>query len=190
MVALAVGAACWSGCGRGDAGPATTAAALERFDPRPALPSGWRRVVNARAGFSVGVPPGWRATGVRATLVRSRDGAVSVGISADRSDDGQSSDSLPEYARRTLRALGGYRGLRVGTASRLSGTRYPTATARARGTFVATGVPQDILAAAIRRPGRVTFTMVFFRNARTRAAAYRPAIAGMIRSFSAQPPTF
>ena len=181
-----------AGCGGGGGDRTTTTSPPQTAKPRPPLPRGWHRVVNPRGGFSLGLPAGWTArNGQGSTVVRSPDGSVSAGVSADRSTDGQSSSPLGSYARRTARELEGrYRGLRVGPARPVPGAAYPTATVTATGTFRATGVRQEIVVAVVRQPGQVTFSLVFFRNARVPGAAHAPVIGRIIRSFRAQPPEF
>lgn len=193
MRGIPVLAACLAliaGCGGGST-QTTRTARPETFDRRPPLPDGWRRVVNVSGGFSFGLPPGWRATSRGGTtLVRSGDGALSASIVADRSDEGRATGGLPGYAGTTIRALSGYRGLRARRPVTLRHARYPTVTVRASGTYVQTGVRQDILLAAIRRPGQVTYSLLFFRNARTDASLYAPAVRGIIRSLRGRPPRF
>jgi hypothetical protein len=187
VAALAVGGA--GGCGGSSGGGGATATTPpERADRRPALPRGWRRVVNLRAGFSVGIPPGWTARGGRgATLVRSADRGLAVSIAADRGTQGQ---SLPpdRYARRTLEALPGYRGLRIGPTRPVREAHYPAAAVTATGTYRPTRVRQAISAIALHRPGIATFTLLVFRNARVPAAVYARAVDEMVRSFRSQPP--
>jgi hypothetical protein len=145
-------------------------------------------VVNPRAGFTLGLPPGWTAQGARgATLVRSGDRLLAVSIGADRSPDGR---NLPPatYARRTATQLPGYRGLRVGRPRALRGARYPGAEVSATGTFARTRVRQAIRVVAMRRNRQVTYSLLVFRTARAPESLYRAAIAGMIRTFRARPP--
>ena len=182
-------AALVGGCEDGDS-PQQTPRPAEPADRRPALPPGWRRVINQRAGFSVGLPPGWTERGAqRTTLVRSGDRAVAAGIAADRSGDGRFL-SLETYAERTVKRLPGYRDLRPGRVQRLRQTRYPTVTITATGTFRRTGVRQVVLLAAIRRPRTATFTLTFFRSTGSPSLLYAAAIEAMIRSFRAQAPEF
>jgi hypothetical protein len=175
------------GCGDDDPAPVSTTP-QERADRRAPLPRGWDRVVNRRAGFSLGIPPGWRARGARgATLVRSGDGLLAVSIAADRSTDGR--DLPPDvYVRRTANALEGYRALRVGRPRPLRGARYPGATVTASGVFARTNLRQAIQVSALRRRGQVTYTLISFRTDRAPAARYRAAIRGMLRTFRAAPP--
>jgi hypothetical protein len=146
--------------------------------------------VNRRAGFSVGLPPGWVARGTGgSTLVRSGDRRLAISISADRSIDGRRL-APGAYARRTLRGLVGYGRLRVGRPRPVPGARYPAASVSARGTFRPRRLRQAIRAVAMRRRRQVTYALMFFRSASAPAGLYAPAVAGMIRSFRAQPPEF
>lgn len=182
--AVAVAAGC------GDGKRAASTAPEEKADAPAKLPAGWTRVVNKRAGFTIGLPPGWIARGSRGTtLVRSFDGAVAAGISADRSDVALT-QPLPAYARATFAGLRGYGRLVPGRPVPVKGAQYPTLRVSASGTFARTKVPQAITLYAIRRPGQVTYSLLFFRNAKSPAAVYTPAIAGMVRTLRATPPEF
>jgi hypothetical protein len=145
-------------------------------------------VVNPRAGFSLGIPPGWTASGARgATLVRSGDRLLAVSITADRSPEGR--ELPPElYVRRIARGLAGYRGLRTGRPRPVRGGRYPGALVDATGTFARTRVRQAIRVIALRRRGQVTYSLLFFRTARAPARLYGAAMAGMVRTFRGAPP--
>jgi hypothetical protein len=182
---LVVCVAAFVGCGGSDS-PSEPAGPPERDDPAARLPSGWQRVVNRRAGFTVGIPPGWTARGARgATLVRSGDRLLAVSISADRSPEGQ--DLRPTaYVERLVKALPGYRRLRPGRPRPVSVAHYPGAFVFATGTFARTRVAQAIQAVALQRRGQVTYTLLFFRTARAPGALYRPAVAGMLRTFRAR----
>jgi hypothetical protein len=159
-------------------------------DARAALPAGWQRVVNTRAGFNVGIPPGWQARGGQGTtIVRSSDGALAAAITADRSGDGLSL-GLAQYLRRTAATLSGYRGLRLGAVTPIVATRYPTAAISARGTFTSTRVRQAILLIGIKRRGDATYTLLFFRSASVPATRYAALIEAMVRSLRAQPPEY
>jgi hypothetical protein len=183
------GAACAAVLGAcGGSGEPAPTVAQERADRSAALPAGWQRVVNSRAGFTLGIPPGWTAQGAQgATLVRSGDRLLAVSIGADRSPDGR---DLPpaSYARRTATQLPGYRGLQVGRPRALRGARYPGAEVSATGTFARTRVRQAIRVVALRHGRQVTYSLLVFRTASAPASLYRAAIAGMIRTFRARPP--
>jgi hypothetical protein len=177
------------GCG-GSASPRPPepAARPETNDRAARLPSGWKRLVNRPAGFSVGIPPGWTGRGARgATLVRSGDRLLAVSITADRSPDGRELRPTT-YAQRLIEALPGYRSLKVARPAPAAGSRYASGSVSATGTFKRTHVRQVIRAVALQRRGQATYALVFFRTASSPAALYRPAITGMIRTFRARAP--
>jgi hypothetical protein len=186
-MAMAACAGTVAGCGDSDS-PSPPPGPPERDDPAARLPAGWKRVVNSRAGFTVGIPPGWTARGSRgATLVRSGDQLLAISISADRSPEGQ--DLRPvNYAERLARALPGYRSLRVGRPRPVTIARYPGSFVFATGVFRRTRVLQAIQAVALQRRGQVTYALVFFRTAHAVGAIYRPAVTGMLRTFRARSP--
>ena len=184
-------AALAAGCGNDSVQTASAPKApAETRDTPPKLPSGWRRVVNLRAGFSVGIPPGWTARGAAgSTLVRSSDRALALTITADRSDDGRESDPK-QYAARLVPQFPRYRKLQTGLAKPVKRTRYPTASVTASGVYSPTGVRQAIVVFAISRPHRVMYTISVFRAASTRAARYDKLLETLVRSFSAGPPQY
>jgi hypothetical protein len=147
-------------------------------------------VSNTRAGFSVGIPPGWTAKGTKdTTLIRSRDRALAVAISANRNDDGR--EASPEaYAQRIATSLPGYRRLLTGKTEKVRNARYPTASVTASGTLARTGVRQAITIFAISRPHRVMYTIAVFRSAGTPASRYAPLLETLVRSFTASPPEY
>jgi len=189
-VVVVIGVAAFAaGCG-GSGGQKTAASAPARgatVDRRPPLPRGWRRVVNLRSGFNLGIPPGWTARGVRgATLVRSRDRGLAVSIAADYGQQGQAL-APARYAAATLRALRGYRPLRLGSARPVRGTRFAAASVTATGVYAPTGVRQAVRAIALQRRGVVTFSLLVFRNVRVAERVYRRALDEIVRTFRAQP---
>jgi hypothetical protein len=186
---VAAGAGAGAGCGESDTPKAPEPPPRPETNDRPArLPDDWRRLVNRRAGFSVGIPPGWKGRGAQgATLVRSGDHLLAVSITADRSSDGRVLRPT-NYAERLVMALPGYRKRKVGRPVPVRGARYPGASVAATGTFERTRVRQAMRAVALQRRGQVTYALVFFRTARSPAALYRPAITGMIRTFRARAP--
>jgi hypothetical protein len=184
-------AAAPAGCG-GSSSPSSssghTSTVAERADPPAALLRGWTRLVNNTAGFSLSLPPGWTSRGSTggSTLLRSRDRALAVAVSADRSHDG-AGDPPTTYLDRTVRNLAGYRGLRAGAAVTVRGLQYPAARVTATGTFTRTRVRQAITLYALHRPGRVTYTLAVFRSAAIPAARYAPYLQVMLRSFRGGP---
>jgi hypothetical protein len=181
-------AALVAGCGDdGAKSPGATKGPPETTDKSPRLPPRWRRVVNLRAGFTVGIPPGWTARGsTGTTLVRSNDRALGLTIDADRGDEGREL-SPRQYAARVASQLRDLRRLRTGTPKPVRGMRYPTASVTASGTSISTGVPQAIVVYALSRPQRVTYSFVVFRSARTPASRYQKLLDTLLRSFTAKP---
>jgi hypothetical protein len=181
-------AALTAGCGNESVPkPAAPKAPAESRDAPPKLPRGWRRVVNLRAGFSVGIPPGWTARGeTGGTLVRSSDHALTIDIASDRSDGGRESGPR-EYVARLVPTFPRFHKLQVGAARPVRRMRYPTATVTASGVYSPTGVRQAILVFAISRPHRVMYTISVFRAASTRASRYKQLLEALVRSFSAAP---
>jgi hypothetical protein len=187
LACAALAAGCGNDSVQTSSAPKTPA---ETRDTPPKLPSGWRRVVNLRAGFSVGIPPGWSARGAAgSTLVRSRDRALALTVTADRSEDGREADPK-QYAARLVPQFPRYRNLQVGLAKPVKRTRYPTAGVSASGVYGPTGVRQAILVFAISRPHRVMYTISVFRSASTRASRYDKLLETLVRSFSASPPQY
>ena len=184
-VVVVIGVAAFAaGCG-GSGGQKTAASAPARgatVDRRPPLPRG-----NLRSGFNLAIPPGWTARGVRgATLVRSRDRGLAVSIAADYGQEGETL-APGRYAAATLRALRGYRRLRLGSARPVRGTRFAAASVTATGVYAPTGVGQALRAIALQRRGVVTFSLLVFRNVRVAERVYRRALDEMVRTFRAQP---
>ena len=179
-------AAAPAGCGgSSSSGDAST---RETTDPPARVLRGWKRLINHTAGFSLSLPPGWttRRSGEGSTLVRSKDRALAVAVSADRSGDGVN-DSAKTYLERTLRNLHGYRHLRSGGAAPVRGLRYPAARLTATGTFARTRVRQAITLYALHRPGLAIYTLAVFRSAATPAARYDPYLRVVLRSFRGRP---
>jgi hypothetical protein len=179
------------GCGDDDE-PARTGPdpAGERAHRPSKPPPGWRTVRNARAGFTLPVPPTWSARKRGpATLIRSDDQLVSVTVAADRTGDGR---RLParRFARLTIESLPGFKGKLARGTRAIRDTPYDAARADGRGRVQTSRVPQRITIAAFRRPGRVTYTVSVFRNARVRPRFNEPVIRRMLRGFRAQPPDF
>lgn len=176
-----------SGCGDGAADDDRRAES-EPVD-RPALPpAGWRTVRNAAGGFNVSVPKRWSAaTKGDSSIIRSDDRLVSVRIGADRSASGR---DLPaeRYARETIRSLPGFEGRIRRRAGRVRGSPYASARVEAAGRVRASRVRQRITVATFRRPGRVTYSAIVFRNATVRPRFNDRRIDRLLRSFRAEKP--
>ena len=176
-----------AGCG-GSSADHRDPASRETVDAPARLPPTWRRHLDARIGFTLGLPPGWSwQPGANATRVRSPDRHLALSVSADRGSDGRS-DPPDDYVRQTVANLSGYGSLRVGPLQGLKGLAYPAATITATGLFVKTGVRQQIQLFALRRPGLVTYLIAVFRDASVPASRYAASLERIVRSFRARPP--
>ena len=184
----AVACAATAGCGDAKKAADRPAASRETADRPAPLPRGWRRIVDTRAGFTLGLPPGWTVqVGPPATRARAPGGAVALSVSADRSADGRN-DSPQEYLRQAVANLKGYRGLHVGPLGPLKGYAYPAAGTTAAGVFVQTGVRQQIQLYALRRRGLVTYVIAVFRNADIPASRHAASLDRIVHSLRARPP--
>jgi hypothetical protein len=181
----ALAAACLLASGCGDDDPSRAETVVPPASDRPLhirVPAGWRPVSNSAEGFAFGLPPSWTVTPAKGTtIVRSADGALALAISTDRSQEGLTTP-LPIYARRTLLALPGYRGLRLAAAPRVTLPGYAIAAAGARGTLIRTGVRQAIELVALRRAGEATLSVASFRSARVARARYADVMAQLLRT--------
>jgi len=162
--------------------------ATEQSDRPAKPPRGWHTVANRRAGFTLSVPPGW-ATRTRksATLIRSNDRLVAVTVAADRSEDGRTTRPR-QYARRTFRALPGFRKMRAAPARRVRGSPYRSARVDGAGTLAKTRQRQRITVAAYHRPRRATYTVVAFAARIGGVPAYAGALRTILASLRAQRP--
>lgn len=162
--------------------------ATERTDPPAKPPPGWRTFANRRAGFTISVPPGWpaRARG-SATLIRSSDRLVAVSVAADRSEPARTT-TPQQYARRTFRALPGFRNLKMQRAREVARSPYMSARVDGAGTLANRKQRQRITVAAFRRPRRVTYTVVAFSAPAGGRAAHSREITALLASLRARRP--
>jgi hypothetical protein len=182
-LALAV-ALLFGGCG--DEGAEAPARPTQLADPLPRLPGDWKREVNRRAGFAIGVPPGWSARGRRrSSLFRSRDLLVAVSVSADRSREGLAVP-LEEFAARVADALGGFKRLRT-ERPRPFRARYEAVAVPGRGKSAKSDVPQNLLVVVERDEGVATYTALVARNAKRGARPHREEVGRMVRSLRSRP---
>lgn len=174
-----------AGCGeRGEPEPATSPA--ETVDPLPELPRKWSRHVNRRAGFAIGLPPGWNARDRRrSSLLRSPDHLAAVTVSADRTDGGLALP-LDEFATRVTDALKGFRRLKT-EPPRPFRVRYDAVAVAGSGDAKG-GVPQRVLVVVERRAGVATYTAVVAANAKRATGHHRDEIRRVLRSLRGRPP--
>jgi hypothetical protein len=169
-------------------GPDSAHVRVAPAGPQPPLPQGWRRVRDAQAGFSVGLPPGWSSRRSDGTLVlRSRDRTLAIAVGADRSPPGKVA-APHTYAGEAISSLKGYRGLRASTARPLQEAPYPGALATATGTYADTGVRQAITLVALQRRGDATFTLLAFRSAQSPRSPARRVVEEVVDTLHAERP--
>lgn len=163
---------------------------VERGDRPAELPKGWRRVTAHRAGFTVGMPPGWSASKrAQGTLLRSDDKLVALTLGADRTEVGRGKDPAA-YAEETFTSLSGFRDLEIAERGEVEGSPYGTALVEGRGVLEPGGREQLISVAAIQRPGQVTFTAVAFVNARVLPRLHARDLDRILASLRARTPQF
>jgi hypothetical protein len=185
---LAVALVAGIGCDEEEKFAGSPDPAEERSDPPAKPPPGWRTFSNRRAGFTLSVPPGWPARARKsATLIRSSDRLVSVTVAADRSEPGRTT-APHEYARRTFRALPGFRDLKAGAPRKVDESPYPSARVNGVGTLADRRQRQRITVAAFRRPQRVTYTVVAFSARLGRAPAHAGELELLLASLRARRP--
>ena len=177
-----------TGCGEDEKFAGSPDPSTERSDPPAKPPPGWRTFSNRRAGFTVSVPPGWPARARRsATLIRSSDRLLAVTVAADRSESARTTPPR-EYARRTFRALPGFRNLQAGAPRKVRRSPYPSARVSGMGTLTDRRQRQRITVAAFSRPRRVTFTVVAFSARVGRTPAYAEELELLLASLRARRP--
>ena len=177
-----------AGCSDDEEGEITSVG-VERRDPPAEPPLGWRTVSNPRAGFTIAAPTTWTDTSTRGrTVIRSDDRLVAVSISADRTAAGRQL-SARRYARRTIRTVPRFAGIVDKRIAPVRGAKYENALLTATGTVSPSNLSQRISVAIFRRPGRVTYGVLVFRNAGVKPQFNDRTINLMLRSFRAQPPS-
>jgi hypothetical protein len=187
---LAAAAPALVACGGDEPAERGSDPAAEPSDPPANPPAGWRTVRNERAGFTVSVPRTWSARKKGpATLIRSDDQLVSVTVAADRTVRERVAEP-GAFARQTIKNLPGFKGRVSKLTPPVRRSPYRSARADARGRLRTSQVPQRITAVVFQRPGRVTYEVLVFRNARVRPRFNDPVVERMLRSFRAQAPDF
>jgi hypothetical protein len=162
--------------------------AEERADRPVVPPPGWRSLANERAGFTIPVPRSWTArTKAGATLIRSPDRFAVVTVAVDRGHAGRVTPPR-RYARRTIAALPGFEGTLEPRTGRVRGSPYRNARADASGSLRTSRAPQRISVVAFQRPGRVTYAVLAFRNARVARPRSERVIGRMLRGLRGRPP--
>ena len=163
------------------------------------LPKGWKTSVNKAAGFSIGLPPGWRSTpteGGQGSIVVSPDDLITLTITADRTS-GALALPLEEFASPTAEALGSdvvgkdrFEDLVVSKAAPFNiGHGYEAAGVRATGTSARTGVKELIFVVVVRRPDDAAYVVISRENAKRQSqVATRDDVKSIIRSLRGRRP--
>jgi hypothetical protein len=173
------------GCGGDDDGPEPPQHRAETVDKLPKLPAGWHKYVNHRAGFAIGMAPGWRAErDGTSTLLRSPDRLVAISISADRTAEAVEFP-LDDYAEQALEALPRFDHLKSGKAH-LFKAHYQAeavnATGRSHG-----GVRQQLTFIAMRRKDLATYAVLVARNAERDTRFYEREALRIVRTLRGRP---
>ncbi len=186
----AIAAAAFAGCGSGSDEVTSTQRTVAETPQKPAhIPKSWRREVDRRRGFSVGVPPGWKLTQRGASvLFRSPDHLLAMSLSADR-NEAAFGMAPAQFARRALASLPGYRQrLKAGQPRPIGATPLQTAAVRAEGTAKGSGVRQKVEFVVLRRDRQVNFTAVVAANAKQTPGAEIDLARRVLRSVRDEPP--
>lgn len=188
-----------AGCGE-DAEPERSEgeppAPVETVDRPAPLPEDWRRVTNGSAGFTVGLPPGWREgaqKSAQGSVLTSPDALAAVTINVDRSA-GALALEPEDFAARTAEALGGAeagRGglsdLRVGEPERIDHP-YDAALVGATGVSSASGERERVEVAVLRRPELAVYVLIARSSAEAESQFTDPGIiAEIIASLRGRP---
>lgn len=138
--------------------------------------------MDVRAGYSLGIPPGWRAQDRGAsTLIRAPDHLVAVSIAADRTADALAVPA-DQFAAQVLAALPYRPRLDPGPAHRFGGTPLDGFSTDAASTQAASGVEQRVTVVVLRHDGYVNYTVVVAANAGRTPAAERAQALAMVRT--------
>jgi hypothetical protein len=161
-----------AGCGGDDSSSTTTTTPKpppkETREPLPERPQEWKPYVNARGGYALLLPRGWKAAadGPR-TLIRSFDRLVAISIAPDRSP-AAAATAAEDYAAATADGLRGFEGGFDVKGVRPLDRRYEAievfGTGRSRD-----GVDQRASVIVLRRDEIATITVVLAANAKPAA---------------------
>ena len=167
------------GCGGGSGSITTTGSvgAEETAQKLPKLPPGWRAHRDAKVGYAIGLPPGWKVTSLRrGVLIRSPDHLVAVTLAADRAPS--VFETSPE--KFAGQALGGLPGFKVpldpGGVRPFEGTPLKAVQASASGSQ-ARGLTEHATLVVARRDHLVNYTVAVLANARQPGASVDRAVA-------------
>jgi hypothetical protein len=179
-------AALIAGCGGGGDG-SPPPRPVEKADAAAKLPAGWRTEVNRQAGFTIGVPPVWKAevsNGI-STQLTSPDKQVAIRVSADRTDEALAL-ALDRNAADTASGLQGFSDLKLIGSPAPYPHRYEGASVEAKGTLAATGVPELLEVIVLRRDRLTVFPILVERRAGKRSV-FAQQIDPIVHSLRGRP---
>ena len=179
-------AALIAGCGGGDDG-APPPRPVEKADAEAKLPPGWRTEVNRQAGFTIGVPPVWKAevaNGI-STQLTSPDKQVAIRVSADRTDEALELP-LDRNATDTANGLAGFGDLQVIDGPAPYRHRYEGVSVEAKGTLTATGVPELLEVIVLRRDQLSVFPILVEQRSGNHSV-FAEQIDPIVRSLRGRP---
>ena len=176
------------GCGGDDDGDAAPDPKTDPTDAAAKPPTGYHTVSNKVSGFTVSVPDSWRegAPLEGQTKLGSPDGLTVVTVAADRSKAGRETTAT-KYAELSLASLKGFR--TDGKVTRVAGSPYETASIEGTGKVATDKQLQRITAAIYRRPGRATYGVLVFRNAKVKPTAHDKQVDVLLKSLRMQAPS-
>jgi hypothetical protein len=173
------------GCGEDD-GTEPPERRSETVDRLPELPAGWKRYINHRAGFAIGLAPGWKAERRgTSTLLRSPDHLVAVSISADRTP-GALEHRLEPFARAAAKSLPGFKDLKTRKPRRFE-QRYAGVAVPGKGRARKSGIRQRLLLIVLRRKGVATYPVLVARNAERNSRFYGHQAVEIVRTLRGRP---
>ncbi len=160
-----------AGCGgSGDESSSTTTTQpkpppKETRDSFPERPKEWEPYVNARGGYALLLPRGWKADADGPqTLIRSYDHLVAISIAPDRSPEARATE-IEDYATRTADGLRGFEDGFDAKGMRPLDHRYDAVEIFGTGSS-RDGVDQRASVIVLRRDDLATVTVVLAANAR------------------------
>ncbi len=158
----------------------------EKVDKPAELPAGWRTEINRSAGFTVGVPPGWRLRpSGTSTVLTSPDRQVAISVSADRTDEALTVP-LDRFAAGTAKSLSGFSKLKVGKPGDYK-AHYPASRVSATGKLKKSGVRQRLGLVILRRPNLAAFPVLAATN--VGGSPFTRQIDQIVRSLRGRPVT-
>ena len=181
-----------AGCGDDDSTSTTTTAPApppkETREPLPDRPKEWESYANARGGYALLLPRGWKAEADGPqTLIRSFDRLVAISIAPDRSEAARETP-IEDYAINTADELRGFEDGFDAKGMRPLDHRYDAVEVFGTGTS-RDGVDQRASVIVLRRDEIATLTVVLAANAKPGAAESVRIARRAIGTLRTRPPS-